>query len=463
MYDVNDTIVAVSTPTSEKSVIVRISGSQTREIFKYLLIREDNQPDVGHKCKIYSGFITVDKDLCINAKIYFFPSPNSYTGDDLTEIHLYTNPAVIEALLEHLVSLGIRIARPGEFTARAYLNGKMDLSQAEAVNEIIVSTNTLQLDASERLLGGGLSGVIKTILVHIMDCMSLFEAGLDFSTEDIEIITHENSVQRLDDIKKELQELISGGFYYDSVMDMPSVGIAGAPNAGKSSLLNQLLGTQRSIVSHHRKTTRDVLTGLLKLQHCRCVLFDCAGLVINPDAIIDQLAQQAAIEELANSSIVLCCIDISKEDWTEDISVRQLINPKVIIPLATKCDLLNPDLLETRLDKIISFFGEEFLAISAETGFGLPSLCNKVDELLSSGMSESQSGLVLTARHRQIITESIACLDDSICHVNDGNVEISAMMLRIAYQNISSIEQHICRPVDEQVLDKIFSRFCIGK
>ena len=158
--------------------------------------------------------------------------------------------------------------------------------------------------------------------------------------------------------------------------------IAGAPNAGKSSLLNKLLGTERSIVSPQRKTTRDVLTGLLELKTGNCVLFDCAGLTAEPNDILDELAQQAAIEAIHNASIVLFCVDVSKADWAEDILIRKLINAKMLLPVATKIDLLTEKELKIRLAKLKDLFGFDFLPISSKTGVGIDSLQEKIGEEL---------------------------------------------------------------------------------
>jgi tRNA modification GTPase len=472
MYDVNDTIVAVSSPTCEQGVIIRISGTQTINICNSFFTRTDNQPVRHNQRKILTGSIKLDNELHLEAQLYLFPAPYSYTGDDIAEIHIYTNPAVTETLLQHLMQLGLRLAGPGEFTARAYLNGKVDLAQAEAVNEIIVSTNSMQLEAAQKLLSGHLSQTVKLLRIEIMDCLSLLEAGLDFSGEDIQFISMSDAVQKLRNIRRQLQELLDNSIYYESVLDMPAIGIAGVPNAGKSSLLNTLLGAERSIVSHRPKTTRDVLTGLLTLKHCKCVIFDCAGLLLKPETVIDELAQQSAIEALRNCFTVIFCIDISKDYWDEDVSVYNLIADKKPIMAATKTDLLSRAHLDVRLAELNKLFTKDFLPISANSGEGMGQLRHQLDSRLLKQTSQtfhndryefSHSNLALTARHRQILTESITGLEDSIVHVQADNDEVAAMMLRVAFQNISSIEQHLGQPVDEQVLDQIFSRFCIGK
>ena len=465
MYELNDTVVAVSSPTSEKEVIVRITGPKT--IDKVAQIFSPGIPK--GKRGLIRGSVAVDDELRIDAKLYLFLAPHSYTGDDVAEIHIYTNPSVTGALMGRFLGAGLRMAGPGEFTARAYLNGKIDLSQAEAVNEIVVSSNKFQLAAAEKLLSGRLAETTAEVRERLMDCLSLIEAGLDFSGEDIEFITCDGAVERLVEIKEQLEQLLSGNISYESVIDLPAVGIAGAPNAGKSSLLNKLLGKARSIVSAQRKTTRDVLTGLLTLRHCNCVLFDCAGLMHQTHNILDELAQQAAVESLQNSSVVVFCVDASKKDWSEDITIRKLIEPKTLIPVATKCDLLSEEMLANRLTGLNKLFNVEFLPTSAETGIGLEQLRKTIDKKLielalgrgSEGqVAEQASGVALTARHRQAVTEAIENISESVSELKDGNEEVTAMMLRAANEGLSSIAQ---QHVDDEILERIFSRFCIGK
>jgi len=482
MYDLDDTIVAVSSPSGAGRAIVRITGPATVEICRQVFTPSVKQP-TNH---VLRGRVVVDKGLQIDAILYIFFGPRSYTGDDVAEIHMQSCAAVTGALMDTLFAQGLRMAGPGEFTARAYMNGKIDLAQAEAVNEVVISSNTCQLAAAEKLLSGQLAELTTKVRSAIMDCLSLIEAGIDFSQEDIELICPQDMIEKLEGIKGELEQLLAGSIHYETIVDLPAVGIAGAPNAGKSSLLNKLLGSKRSIVSSRHKTTRDVLTGVLTLAHCRCLLFDCAGLVDRADGILDELAQQAAIEALRNSSLVLFCVDIAKGDWVQDLTIRQMIGgawlheensrfPRsrwgkphpTVLALATKADLLSEQALLERLAKLQKQFGVEFLATSAKTGTGLDQLQSMLDrkiiELAGSSLAftEAAAGSVgLTARHKQAVTEAIRHITESASELKAGNEEITAMMLRAAYQCVCDIEQ---QHVDEQVLDAIFSHFCIGK
>ena len=519
MYDLNDTIVAVSSASSGARAIVRISGPETIKVCSSLVARRSSLGPWGtrHKGRITSNDIFIDGELKIDAKLYQFVAPYSYTGETLAEIHMHTNRAVTEALVARLQKMGLRMAGPGEFTARAYLNGKIDLAQAEAVNEIIVSSNRFQLAAAEQLLSGRLAETTAKVRSQMMDCLGLIEAGLDFSDEDIEFISDAEAVERLSEIKQELEQLLMGSISYESLIDLPAVGIAGAPNAGKSSLLNRLLGMERSIVSAQHKTTRDVLTGILTLNHNRCVLFDCAGLTISDfksqisnSSVLDELAQDAAIEALRNSRVVVFCVDVAKdrgqktedrrpkttdqrrktEDfclWAEEIRLWSLVGLdfekepqnggpvsssrlEAVIPAATKSDLLSEKELAERLVRLNELFGAEFIATSSESGAGIELLRKTIDTSLNlkSGalpFSETpQDSIGLTARHRRAVTEAIENVSESVNELKAGDTgagEVVAMLLRAAYQSISNIEQPQC--VAEQVLEDIFKRFCIGK
>jgi len=471
MYELTDTIVALSSTSSGARSLVRISGLEVPNT-----IRRIFEPHPAAAAGLFSGAVAIDTGLKIDALLYLFSAPRSYTGEHLAEIHLHTNSSVTEALIDKLLSgtvADLRAAGPGEFTARAYLNGKIDLAQAEAVNEIITSSNKLQLAAAEKLLAGRLAQTTSKIRSDIMDSLSLLEAGLDFSQHDIEFISRPQALRRLEQILSELDKLLSSSISYESMVDLPAVGIAGLPNAGKSSLLNKLLGRQRSIVSARLKTTRDVLTGILTLAGCRCVLFDCAGLIIAPDNILDKLARQAATEALKNACIVILCVDISKSDFARDIEALKLIEPQALIAVAAKSDLLSEDKLNQRLDELNESFDADFLPTSSKTGLGIETLRKEIDKKLIeettvqpiSADSEcshvAETGVsALTSRHKQAVAEAIENIKQSVKQVNAGNDEVAAMMLRAAYQAISNIEQ---QNIDEQILENIFGRFCIGK
>ncbi|MFA5424126.1 MAG: GTPase [Phycisphaerae bacterium] len=459
MYDLTDTIVAVSSPTSAQAVIIRITGLRTSDILNAIVKPKLDAPN--HK--IITGRLRLDDDLLIDADIYLFPHRSSYTGEPLAEIHFWSNPALTEAVVNKLLTAGCRTAEPGEFTARAYLNGKMDLSQAEAVNNIIMSSNRLQLSAAEKLLAGRLTQTAADVAKEIIDCLSLLEAGMDFSEQDIRFVTKDDAIEKISAAKTKLDALLSGSITFEAVMDLPSVGIAGAVNAGKSSLLNALLGRQRSIVSPEQKTTRDILTGIIESANNRYVLFDCAGLITQPQNQIDILAQAAAVEALNNADVVIFCVDITKADFAEDAAVFRLFDNKSIIAAATKVDLINKQDVPERLELLKNKFSMDFLPVSSINGLGLVRLTNIIDEklLCTSDSTDAQSAAVaLTARHRQSVGDAVTNLAGAIEQLRIDNDEVAAMLLRAAFQSLATLEHE---HVDEKILDNIFGRFCIGK
>ena len=418
-YVKGETISALSSRWGKAArAVVRVSGPEALALAEKMFQSKDTSPTKSQGHQVLYGWMDIGaKCPC---QLYLFRGPHSYTGEDLVEIHLNTNKSVTEALMNRFLNITerpLRMAGPGEFTARSFLNGKIDLSQAEAVNEVIVSSNRLQLAAAEKLLAGRLAKTTADIRSQILDCLSLIEAGLDFSTQDIEVITPKQAITLLTAIKEKLHQLLSGSISCEVIVDLPSVGIAAAPNAGKSSLLNKMLGRKRSIVSHKRKTTRDVLTGKLELKNCQAVLFDCAGLIIEPETILDKLAQQAAIEAMHTSSIVLFCIDLSKGNWSDDIAIRNLIASENIIAVATKSDLLSKNNLASKLSELNKLFAADFTLTSSKTGAGVEQLLKAIDEKIiemttskTKGISvyeSSANAVTLTARHKQAVTEAI--------------------------------------------------------
>jgi tRNA modification GTPase len=239
------------------------------------------------------------------------------------------------------------------------------------------------------------------------------------------------------------------------------VGIAGVPNAGKSSLFNALLRQERSLVSSQHKTTRDVLAHRFGLPHGDCVLFDCAGLLQDPDHILDHLAQQAAIESLKHCRLALFCVDVTKSDWTEDLAVFALIPGCPVTVVPTKIDLLTPEVLAEKLTATKAVFETPIQPVSSLTRHHMDDLAAMMDRALfkSPATHQGQDIALLTTRHKRTLMQAIESLKEAVALLTDQMDEVVCMTLRATYQSLGHVEQH----VDEQVLDTIFSRFCIGK
>ncbi len=449
MYDLTDTIVAPGSTTSGVRSVIRLSGADSWSICQSLAVETDEASQPG----IQTTEVRALDDVTLPAWIYRFRSPRSYTGQDCAEIHVLGNAPLLEALVQRCLSLGARMAGPGEFTARAYLNGKLDLAQAEAVNEIIAGSNVLQVQAAQRLLTGRLSDQTEQLREDLLNLMGLLEAGMDFSEEDIEFISEDQANERLDQLDHQITTLLDQGIAQEEILHLPAVGIAGAPNAGKSSLFNALLGRSQSLVSDQRKTTRDVLCQVWDLPHGRCVLFDCAGLLVEPAELLDRLAQEAALEALRHCQLILFCVDATKIDLDEDRHLRETIESHQVLNVATKTDLVDVTTLSNR-------WNAPWIPVSAAQSQGLDNLIQQIDQTLMTGHLGVQSQVTtLTARHKQALIEAQTCLQTARISLPQGGHEIVVMELRAAYQAISQMEHH----VEEKVLDRIFSQFCIGK
>jgi tRNA modification GTPase len=461
MYNVHDTIAAVSSAAGTDGVrnIVRISGEKTFDSVGKIF------PQLGRSLQrgVVRGSIRIDDELAVDAIAYLFPSPHSYTGDDIVELHILAPMTVIEGIMQLLFTLGVRAAAAGEFTARAYLAGKIDLAQAEAVAQIVAGGNELQLIAAQKLLAGRLAKTLRDIQERLLDLISRIEAGLDFAGEDIEFISSDEAISHIDATVAILQHLLSGSVSCEEVMHLPAVGIVGAPNAGKSSLLNALLDRQRSIVSGKRATTRDVLTGVLKLPHCNCAIFDCAGLLppTISKTILDQLAQDAAIDAMRTAQIVVFCVDVSKPTWDEDIEIFEMIRHKNLILTATKCDVPTSTILADKIHQMEAMFGRIFLTSSSAAKDGLQSLKTAVDAALAHGTAAEIADMVsLNQRHRRWLEEAVSNLSQAKQEIISDNEEVAVMLLRNGYRAFGELSDE---GIDEAVLERIFSRFCIGK
>jgi tRNA modification GTPase len=460
MYNINDTIIAVSSgqsPAAKK--IIRISGDKTFEVLQNLI--EKTIP--LRERKVIPAAIKISADFSVSAALYVFVCPNSYTGEDLVEIHLFACDEIIEEILSKIIASGGRIAQAGEFTYRAYLNAKMDLSQAEAVAQIVSSSNQYQLCAAQRLFDGSLERKVGEIRNDILEFLSLTEAGLDFGDEDIELITKKAAVEKTEKIKHSLDKLLAGSITFEQIAGAPSVVVTGSPNAGKSCLVNSLIGSARSIVSTQPGTTRDCLQHWLRLKNCDCILFDCAGLVSEPVDIIQTLANTAAIKAVSDATVIIFCADIEKQDYSDDLRVLNRLDKRPAVFAAAKCDLLTDSRTEEKLKELKNIFGNEFSAVSAKKTIGLDKLKDTIrDKIIShtAGATEAADKTSLAARHIQAVSDAIKNIENAQNELKNNNEEIAAMFLRDALQELSSFEsQHI----DEAILDNIFSRFCIGK
>lgn len=458
-YNLDDTIVALSSSESGPRYILRISGPGmakiTGEIFDGFsgnLTR-----------KVLSGNLRICEDLAVRAWGYIFPAGSSYTGQDMAELHFYASKDSVKAFLSILLRDYdcLRQALGGEFTARAYLNGRMDLAQAEAVAGVVTGSNLDQIRAAERLLTTGIGRNLGSIASSVLDLLSGIEANLDFTDSDIQIIDAEQGISVLDGLVSKIDEILENAVRFETFLELASVGVAGLRNVGKSSLVNKLLGFERSIIWDKPATTRDILAGKVELGSCEFLLFDCAGLAEKPTDYLDGLGQQAAIMALAEAEIVVFCVDMSAKGWREDSLLGEKIKSRERIVVGTKADLLDKRHLEQRISTISELFGTDLLPVSSVSGAGIDKLKAEIERKLLSGTSGAgEAFAAINARTTENLRRARSNLLEAGEHFKAGREELAAMNLRQGAHYLGAVKEgHI----DEALLSRIFSSFCIGK
>jgi tRNA modification GTPase len=433
--NLNDTIAAISSAAGPAArMIVRASGSGACEILAQ--ITSPNYSSPARKTTLRLAGMTVP------AWIYQFKAPRTYTGDDLFELHLPGNPLLARMVLDCLVELGARQADPGEFTARAYFNGRLDLAQAEGVAAIISAGSRAELTAAAELAGGELSRRLRTPMDRLIETLAQVEAEIDFSDQDVPLVAGDELSKTIEQIDASLDSLLNQSAQFEKLNHEPTVVLAGRPNAGKSTLLNALAQADRAVVSPIAGTTRDALSASIALSSGIIRLVDVAGLDDrSPNSEIESHMRRRAEEEiLAADSVVLVC------DSTEANPPMALPRPADLI-VWSKIDLAGP-----RRNPI---------EISALTGQGMDELRAALDALAFAQPEAGEVGkLALNARHIRAITAGRDALARALQQVKSQKIELVAAELRTALDELGLV-LGVVSPDD--LLGKIFSSFCIGK
>ena len=433
----NDTIVAISSSIGESArIIVRLSGAKSLDITQTL--RRGHFSDHGNT--VTHAPITFH-DLTVLAYLYTFRAPRSYTGEDLIEFHLPGNPLLARLLLNHCIQHGARLAEPGEFTARAYFNGRLDLTEAEGVAATIAAHGEAELAAARQLLAGELSKRLRPAMDRLADTLALVEVGIDFTDEDVTFLTRDQVAGRLADVDRMLADLQSTSARFEKLTHEPRVVLVGPPNAGKSTLLNALAKQDRAVVSPIAGTTRDVLSATVYLRRGSIQLLDVAGLDEATNEIDIQMQAHARLAIEAADVVVLCSTGDSPaadDRWTRAGSPCY---GKTVLPIHTKADLKH---------------NAQPLPVSAVTGEGLDALREQLDTL-GFGAQTPGATLALTARHLGAIGEA----RDAIARAaGQAEPELIAVDLRDSLDALGSILGVIA---PDELLGRIFSAFCIGK
>ena len=465
MSHVNDTICAPATSVGTGAIsVVRLSGPEAMAVVDRVVSfrRGDAASAPGYSLR-FGSIEGLDEVL-----VALFRAPHSYTGEDAAEISCHASPYIVSTLLERLSEAGCRLAEPGEFTQRAFVNGKMDLAQAEAVADVIASSTSAQHRVAMNQLRGGYSAELRALRKQLLELTALLELELDFSEEDVEFADRSRLRALLDTACSHCRQLADSFRLGNAIRNGVPVAIVGAPNSGKSTLLNALLRDDRAIVSDIPGTTRDTVEETCVIDGVLFRFIDTAGIRESSDEV-EKLGIERTFRKISEAEIVLGVIDIStsEEQVTQDlktIAERIDFKQQKLLILANKTDKTGVNKIVTTLNFFVSSPKIELdktsvIEISAKTGKGLENLRSA---LVSRANVASASGtLVTNARHAAALREAAA----SLSAVSDGldigrPSDLLAEDLRAALASLGAITGEI---TTDEVLGEIFSKFCIGK
>lgn len=396
------------------------------------------------------------------AVVTYFQAPNSYTREDVVEIAAHGSPVVLEYLVRACVERGARLARPGEFTERAFLSGRIDLTQAEAVRDLIEAQTLYQAKVASEQMDGALSRRIRPVKQALIDLIATLEAGIDFAEDDIDVMPMRTIVDRIAAIAAPLQTLVASFAYGRVVRDGFSLAIVGRPNAGKSSLFNRLVQRDRAIVTATPGTTRDLVTERVSLGGIPLDLIDTAGLRISSDEV-ESLGIQKSREALADADVVLLVLDATAGALTSDeIVLLDSLRARRSAAVLNKMDLSHGGCE----DEVVRRLGGTMEAIktSALNGDGIPALQKKILELVrgdGASRPEIESGLVTNLRQQQALSETLRSLDRTEVAL-DENVPHEMLLLDL-YEALRNLDALTGVTTADDILNLIFSTFCIGK
>jgi tRNA modification GTPase len=458
--NIENTIVAISTPPGKGGIaIIRLSGNQAIEIVSKIFKAKQNLENIetwkAVLGKIVDGNVAIDEVVAI-----IYKAPNSYTKENIVEINCHGGMYVSQRILELAIKNGARLAQPGEFTFRAFLNERIDLSQAEAVADLIHAKTEASLQASYSQLEGNLSQKILEISNRLVDFCSLLELELDFSEEDVEFVDRVDFVKQLKAGQQELEELISTYKIGRITREGIKLVIVGRPNVGKSSLLNRLIKEERAIVTEIPGTTRDPLEVQLDMNGILFRIFDTAGIKESTDRI-EQEGIRRAKKHLETADIIIHLFDGSQRLENEDyeiVKTIQRLKPIKFLRVINKFDLQQR--IETERIKSDDI---TLISISAINGDGI----DKLEKELFISVIENGNNiflekvLVTNVRHWEALTKALEGIQKALAETEKGaSAEFIALYLREA---LNYLEQITGKVTSEDILNNIFSKFCIGK
>ncbi|SHK57603.1 tRNA modification GTPase trmE [Clostridium cavendishii DSM 21758] len=455
-----DTIAAIATAIGEGGIsIIRVSGFKALEIVDKIFKAKNGLSILNMKPYTMKYGHIVDMETSQNIDeviISFMKGPRSFTAEDTVEINCHGGVVSTNKVLQEVIKAGARLAEPGEFTKRAFLNGRIDLSQAEAVMDIITAKTELSMKSAMMQSEGILSREINNLRARVLDIVALIEYAVDF-TEDEEEIDPQIPIDvanKLRNVINEIDKLLKCADEGKIIRDGLNLVIVGKPNVGKSSLLNALLKEKRAIVTDIPGTTRDVIEEYINLDGIPVRIVDTAGIRETED-VVEKIGVEKSKEKINEADLVVFMLDTSRELDEEDREIIEFIKDKKYVVLLNKVDLdrkLNFDALKDL---------SNFIEISAKTGFGIELLKEKIKELFFNGSIDSESLMITNTRHKQALYRAIENLELGLTNLN--NNEFLDLISIYVTSGLRALGEITGAELEEDVVNKIFAEFCCGK
>ncbi len=448
--NLRDTIVAVSTPPGRGGLgIVRMSGRDARAIAERML--RFARPPAWRPWTVTLASLpdpsgqTVDQVL-----VSFFAAPRSYTAEDVVEISCHGSPVVLRYCVERACELGARLAEPGEFTLRAFVNGRIDLPRAEAVRDLIEARTLYQARIAAQQAEGSVSRRLTPLKTQLFDLIALLEAGIDFAEDDVPVASTEDILARLEPLIAAMGDMVSSFAYGRLVHDGLVLAIVGRPNVGKSSLFNRLLEQDRAIVTDIPGTTRDLVSEAASLEGIPVKFVDTAGVRTGEDPV-ERLGVERTFRAMADADLTLVVVDLSQpvEQGDRDLLERARSQGRYLL-VGNKADLPRVAVLE-----------EPHVTVSALTGEGIPELRRSiVNAIVPGGVDAPQPGFITNARHERLLRDALEALERAARAAGEIPHE---MLLLDLYAAVQALDELTGATTAEDILTRIFSTFCIGK
>lgn len=450
------TIAAISTAPGIGGIgIIRMSGKESFDILKKIFVPVSNTPEKGYSIKygkIYDGDEIVDEVL-----VSYFIAPKSYTTENMCEINSHGGMVVMKRILDLCLKNGADLAEPGEFTKRAFLNGRIDLTQAEAVIDVINSKTEKEAKSSMNQLEGNLSKRIKEIRDDLISGMADIDVSIDYPEYDIEEVTNLNISDILVRNKKRLEELENSFSNGKILREGIKTAIIGRPNAGKSSLLNLLLNEERAIVTEIEGTTRDTIEEFISLGGVPFKIIDTAG-IRETDDTVEKIGVQKAIDIAKDSDLIIAIFDITKKLTEEDKKILEILKDKRSIIILNKIDLN-----QIGVDKkIFEKYSNNIVTISTKTQEGVPELLDMMQKLVvTEEIKNDGELLVINSRHKALVHKAIMSLEKAEETLTMGMpVDVVAIYIKEILEELGKITGET---VTDDIISEIFSKFCLGK